>query len=96
MKVGNIEPATSGQTDSGVQVKLQDRPVAIVEECVAGWQGDELPVTGCGKSLGLVPGAGGLAGDKLSVGRIANGDGKTKLGCCRGQVLVETRQRCGG
>ena len=80
VKVLDAEPAAGGEAGPRVEVELEDGPIAVIEDSVAGGQPHELAGAGGGEGPGFLAGIGGVAAEELGVGRIGDGDGQPELG----------------
>jgi hypothetical protein len=80
VKVLDLEPAPGGEAGSRVEVKSQDRAVAIVEDAVTRGQAHELARAGGGEGAGFLAGIGGFAAEELGMGRVGDGDRQSQFG----------------
>ena len=92
-KSATCSRAFSSDPGPGVEVELQDRPIAVGEDGVPGRQAHELPCSRRRERLGRVDGVLDLSADKLRVRGVGDDDGQ--LGRRRGLAHEgeEARQR---
>lgn len=92
VKVRDLQPAACRQSNPGIEINLEDRSIAVIDQVVAHRHSHQLPRPGRRQGFGFVAGIGRAARDELRVGWIGHRDRQPELGRGGRQIFIEGRE----